>query len=360
MPTPNTPREPAPESDPRADISAGGPRLDAADRLSAVYASPMPFVSVFLQTRPLQRDTAHDVDDRWARLRARLVYDGAPPSALEAIDARLGLPMPAESAAVGIVASADGRTAVDYALEPPRRDHGTVDTLPYAAPFIEWDQRRIPHLVVVADDDGVDVVEFQPDRPTRMTSVEGTNAECADRVGGMARRLDCRLIVVGGTRVPAERIADALVPRVAPRCNVVVELDETTDALAESTVRHVSDSAASSTVGFLREFRFLAEHDAAVDGIEATVAALREAQPGVLLIHDDPSDVRRVWIGPGPTDLSVEPVDGWTETGRFVDAAIRAALSCGTSVHVIPSTGDDGPDENVALIRRDTPSLEPV
>ena len=213
---------------------------------------------------------------------------------------------------------------------------------------------------MVADESGVDIVDFHPDRRTEMTSVEGSTAYLTDEISRRARALDCRLIVVGGTPLEAQHLADALVPHVAPRCNVVVELDETTDGLAASTVRHVSDSVATSTVGFLREFRFLAEHDAAVDGMESTVNALRSGKPGVLLVHDDPTDDRRVWIGPRPADLSVTPVDGWPCTARFVDAAVAAAVASELQIHVIPSTGDDGPTDGVAVIHRDTPSLEPV
>jgi hypothetical protein len=346
MPTPTTPHDFI-------------PHLDSSDRLSLIYSSPAPYVSVYLQTRPLLREAEHDTAARWSVLRAQLVADGAPTPALEAIDARLALPQPVETAAVGIIAAADGRTVVDHALEPPRQDLALLDSLPYAAPMIEWDQRRVPHLVVVVDANGADVVSFHPDHRTEMEAVDGANDALVDAVEERVSRMRSRLVVVSGEPGRAQMLADALVPRVGPVCNVVVEVDEGVDELAAATVRQVSDSAATRTVGFLREFRFLAAHDSAVDGMEDTLAALRSRRPGVLLIHDDPADDRRVRLGDTPTDLHATPAIGG-DTARFVDAAIRAAITSGMRVHVIPTTGRNGPDEGAAHLHRGTPAVEPV
>jgi hypothetical protein len=335
--------------------------LGATDRLGLIYASPGPYVSAYLQTRSSQDDDHADGRAaRWFDLRSRLVADGAPERALEALDARITLPIPAETAGVGIIAAADGHTVVDHAMEPPRHDLAVLDTLPYAAPLLEWDQRRVPHLVVITDGSGIDAVEFLSDGRAEMTSLEGEDADLVEVIRTHVKKAGTRLVVVGGDRVHAQTLADALVPRVGPKCNVVAEFDETTDGLAAATVRYVSDTAATETVGFLREFRFLAEHRAAVDGMEATIEALRSREPGTLLIHDDPADERRVWLGADPTELSATPVEGWTGTGRFVDAAIRAAIASDTPVHVIPSTGSNRPDDDVALIRRSAPGVEPI
>ena len=334
------------------------PRLDVRDRLALIYASPGPYVSVYLQTRPLLRNTDHDTVARWTGMRRALVSDGAPRKALDAIDARLSLPQPDESAAIGVIAAADGRTVVDHALEPPRRDVAMVDTLPYAAPMVEWDQRRVPHLVVVVDRSGADIVSFHPDQRTEMTSVDGAHDAVVEAARRRVVEQSARLVVVSGDPGRAQEVADALVPRVGPMCNVVVEVDEAIDTVAEATVRQVSNTVATTTVGLLREFRFLAEHDAAVDGMEETLAALRAHRPGVLLIHDDPTDERRVWLGSGPTDIHATPASGRNASARFVDAAIRAAIAAGMRVHVIPSTGDHGPDDGAAHIHSGTPAVE--
>lgn len=365
-------------------LAPPGP-LAATDRLGLIYASPGPYTTVYLQTRALRRsdsgspsgddagrDSArgqpHRADsegngtgtlDRWSSVRVHLERAGAPDAALRAIDARLALPAIEDTAAIGVVAAADGTTIVDHALEPPRFDYATVDTLPYAAPMLEWQQRRVPHLVVVVDEDGADIVTFAADHRTEMRSVEGATDQIVSTTVDEAASVDARLIVVGGTSGEAQHVADELVPRVAPRRNVVVEVDGDADELAEAAVRHVSDVVATDTVGYLREFRFLATHDSGVDGTAETLEALCRNEPGVLLIHDDPEDQRRVWMGPHPHELSVVPVEGW-EQGRLIDAAIRVAVTSDTPIHVIPSTGAAGPDDGVALIRRSGPTAEPI
>jgi hypothetical protein len=125
-------------------------------------------------------------------------------------------------------------------------------------------------------------------------------------------------------------------------------------------VRQVSDSVATTTVGLLRQFGFLAGHHSAVEGMEETLTALREHRHGVLLIHDDPVDDRRVSLGETPSDLHATPAIGRSDSARFVDAAIRAAIIGGIRVHVIPSTGANGPDEGAAHLHRGTPAIEPV
>ncbi len=354
MPTPMTPID-----DHHPTMAAPEP-LSGLDRLGLISASPGPYTTVLLQTRPLARNGDDNTARRWAELRAQLIERGAPTVALDAIDARLTLPAPDGTAAVGVIAAADGHTVVDWALEPPRRDFAVVDSLPYAAPFIEWDQRRVPHLVVVADDSGVDIVEFRADHRTTVDAVDGSVDEALVEIRRRVQSIDCRLVVVSGAKHVASSVADGLVPLVAPRCNVVLEHDDSPDELAETTVRHVEDSVASETVGLLREYRFLAEHDAAVDGAADVIDALRAARRGVLLIHDDPTDARRVWVGPNPTDLSITAVPGWTATARFVDAAIFAAIAGGIAVRVIPSTGERGPDDGAAVLWREGPTLEVV
>ena len=339
-------------------------RASAGDRLSTIYSHPGPYASVFLRVRPSSEAgeawaAARWMDLRRMDLRRGLIERGAPRPAIDAVDRHLAAEPPADVAAIGVVAAADGHTIVDHALDPPRCDLATVDSLPYAAPFLEWNQRGVPHVVVVVDHTGADAVSFHPDRPATSLSLDAENGSLVDEITVSIRTLRAELAVVGGDPARARALGDALTPLVGPFCNVVVELGGTADDLAVSTVRHVSDAAARSTVGFLREFRFLAEHDAAVDGMERTVSALRRRQPGVRLIHDDPDDTRRVWLGPTATDLSVEPRKGWNVSARFVDAAIRAAIASGIRVHVIPSTGATGPAGDTAHIHHGTPVIEP-
>lgn len=328
--------------------------VSGAQKLRWLYAHPGPYTTVYLARRPLMRDGEADTERRWGRLRKDLEAQCAPPEALAAIEARLALPAPPDTSAVAVLAAADGTTVVEHGQDAPRADLAVVDELPYAAPLLEWHQRRIPHLVVTIDDDGADIATFGPDHYTRIDSVDGQAADIAGPTLSLIDAVGAELVVVAGPRFATRRLAEDLAGAVSVSCRVVAEPDpESVDDLADAAVRHVADVAARATVGLLRELRYLASHHSAVDGTADTVAALREGRADVLLIHDDPVDQRRIWIGPEPTDLSLESRPGWADHGRLVDAAIRAAVVQGIAVHIIPSTGPQGPDDNTAALVRE-------
>jgi hypothetical protein len=338
----------------------------APERLQRIYEHEGPYTTVYLATSPLSADTtvylppdpltadtSRNLQRRWAPLRVDLVAQSAPTMALEAIDARLGLPGPEDTAAIAIIAAADGATIVEYGQEPLRADVAVVDALPYAGPLLEWDQGLVPHLVVIVDDSGADIVVFGTDHSTRLDSHEGTWAELSGVVVDTIQAAKSELVVVAGSPSIVGPLAAHLTTSVPIECRVVAEADPTTtDEIADATVRHLCDTTARATVGYLRELRFLAAHGEAVDGTADTIVALRSDGADVLLIHDDPADQRRIWTGPDPHQLSLESRLDHPTNARLIDAAIRAAISTDTIVHIIPTTGVCGPDDNTAVLRR--------
>lgn len=344
------------DTDPTTDRSRPSPaRVDSTDRLRSIYRHDGPFVSVYLATRPTGRDAEPDLGARWAALRTDLERRGAPLAALEAVDARVALPAPEDTAAIGVLASADGSTVVEYGQEPPRGDVGHLDSLPYVAPVIEWHQRRVPHLVVTVGSGGVDVVSFGDEHLVDLESIDDEPLAAADRIVDAATRISAALVVVAGDRENAAALADRIRPQLPVECRVVTDTSSATvDELADSAVRHTIDTAARRTVALLREHRFLAAHGDAVDGVSDTIAALAAGLADLVLIHDDPADGRRAFFGEAPADLSVEPGPGRVE-GRLVDVVIRSAVLSGVAVHIIPSTGPQGPDDDTAALTRAGP-----
>ncbi len=329
-------------------------RFPASERLATIYAAPAPYVSIYLSTEVSVADTL----ERWRSMRERLVGEGAPPEALAAVDERLTVPPPEHAAGVAVLAAADGTIVEDHGMEPPADDIGIVDSLPYVAPIVEWQQRRVTHLVVTVDEVGADVITFGTDQD-RIDHLVGGAKVAADTIARQVEASGAELIVVAGDASHARRLADLLVVRVPVWCRVVCEPEvESVDELVDTAVRHVSDTVARTTVGYLRELRFLAAHGAAADGVEETLAALREGRADVLLVHDDPADERRVWIGSRPHELSSTAVDGIETSARLVDAAIRSAVLQGVSVHIIPATGSRGPSEDTAALTRAASALE--
>jgi hypothetical protein len=332
------------------------PPVTVVDRLRTIYRNPGPFTSVYIQTRPLLNDAGEDLERRWQSLRLDLDAQGASREILDAVEARLRLPRPEDTSAIGVIAAANASTIVDHALEPPRVDYARVDTLPYTSPLLEWEQRRIPHLVVTIDDSGADIVVFGVDHRTALfsTTLIGDADELANDVADQVAKIGARLIVVAGDPIRRRHLVDELVAVVPPRCRVVVDESRDVDDLADSTVRQVSDTAARATVELLREHRYLMSHGSAVEGTAATIETLSDGRCDVLLIHDDPGDDRRVWIGDDPRIMSVEPRQGLDRRARLVDAAIRSAVAQDAVIHVIPSTGSEGPEDDIAALIRST------
>ncbi len=323
----------------------------ATDLLLSIYQHPGPYTTVYLATRPLM--AMPDTYDRWKELRADLETQCAPLDALKAIEARLGLPGPDDAAAIAVIAAADGATVVDYGLEPPANDYGVVDELPHSGPLMEWSQRTIPHLVVTVDDDGADIALFGANHYERLDTIQGNGPGLVGHIRDRQLEIAARLILVVGSTSMAGALADQIRLAVPMECRIVIESSDTTpEDLADATVRHVADTTARATVRLLRERRFLDAHDAAVDGAAETVEALALGSADILLVHDDPDDQRRCWIGKRPFDLSLDITRRTDRQARLVDAVIWSALRQGVAVHIIPSTGPTGPRDNTAAITK--------
>jgi len=87
--------------------------------------------------------------ETFAQHRPDLEALGAHRRALDAVAARLALPTPSDAGGQIVIAAADGTTAADYGSEAPEIQTASVDSLPYAAPLLEWEQWRVPHMVVL-------------------------------------------------------------------------------------------------------------------------------------------------------------------------------------------------------------------
>ena len=341
---------PRPADQPPSALEAIPTPVTAVDRLQTLYRSPGPYTSVYLGTAPLSPSGDEDTARRWQQLRRQLAADGAPEPALNAIEARLALPSPEDTAGVAVIAAADGTTVVDHGLEAPRHDLAVVDTLPYAAPLLEWQQRRVAHLVVTVDETGGDIATFGADHFVRVDNYTVPPQDMVEPTVATAAAVVARLVIVVGDPSLTGTLADALATRLPVGCHVTIEPMATdADELADIVVRHVSDLVARTTVDRLREQRFMATHDAAVDGTEDTVLALAEGTADTLMVHDDPDDRRLLWIGSEPNRLSLDETPGYQQA-RLVDALIRSAVLQAIPVWIIPRTGPDGPTDDAAAL----------
>jgi hypothetical protein len=163
--------------------------------------------------------------------------------------------------------------------------------------------------------------------------------------------VSAELAVVVASDLDRPDIIDRLSSVVRVDCEVV-GIDPAEGDLADAAVRLVSDRTARGTVEALQRFRFARSHESVVEGVADTIDALQAGRVRLLLVHDDPDDERRVWIGDGATHIATSPggflgeVEGTAEV-RLTDAAIRSCLLAGGRAHSIPEHLGDGPAEGI-------------
>lgn len=348
-----------------------------------------PFASVYLDTSPDVENASQKVELRWRNAREDLAEQGAGESTLAAID-----PLIADAhksgGALAVIATDGGIVVAEHQPEPPKRDAvARWDTLPYVAPIIEWRQSSVPHVVVMTDRTGADIitvrrwgeerafeVDASPNHDVTKAApggwsqaryqrrVENTWAEnaqqVADAVADAADRTKAQLVVLGGDVRAVELLRDALPSRVADLITVIEggrSPDGSQNEVADEVVRLAASAAAEETVALLQKFaEERGQLDRAADGVDETLAALTASKVETLLIHDDPDDVRIAFFDPDGTVIAAEAVqlrDFGVEhptKGRLVDAAIRSAVLTGAGVWIIPGAG--GPVDGTGAILR--------
>jgi hypothetical protein len=371
----------------------GGQSPTTVPDIAAVFdgtgsAGSGPFVTVYLATEAAVEQAAQQSELRWKTLRRQLEEDGAPEAALAAIDP-LVPDAHHDGRTLAVVAHAGGLRLVRHEPELPARDAGWVAALPRVGPLLEWAQGAVPHLVVLADRAGADIVVFSReaaatgagDAPVvtvgeesgqdpqlrknnpggwsqrryqnRAENLWEQNAKTvADQVSALVDQIGARLVVLAGDVRALQLLREHLPAKVT---NLIREVDGSRspgaadsglDEIADDVVKLAATVAAEDTVEFLRQFKQeRGQNDLAAEGVGDTIAALAAARVDTLLIHDDPDDARTAWFGSEPgmvatakatlADMGVEaPVEA-----RLVDVAIRAAFTTGAAVRIIPSVG---------------------
>jgi hypothetical protein len=355
--------------------------------LAELVRSEGPFVTVYLTTEADIDNAAQRSEQRWKTLRGDLAGAGASKAALDTIEA-LVPDAHLEGQCLAAVAGPDGVCHVEHQPEPPRRDVGRVAPLPSIVPLLEWRQVSPPHVVVLADREGADLVAVRhaaeeirreaggTDGPIRKVGPGGwsqrryqqraentwqQNAQdVANELVRLADQVNARLVVAAGDVRALQLLTDGLPRSLAERLQVVEggrAAGVSLDAVAEDVVRAVATAVAADTVEVLRKFREeRGQGDRAADGPAATLTALAAAQVDMLLVHDDPDDERTAWFGPEPNQVgtTAAAVAGFGASqpveGRLVDVAVRAALGTGAGVQVVPGGG--GPKGGLGAILR--------
>ena len=354
--------------------------------LEPLLSGREPAATVYLATAGAVENAAQRSEVRWRNLRDELATAGADEAALAAVD-----PLVPDAHLHGeclvAVADASGLRFHAHLPDPPRRDVGRWSDLPSLIPLLEWRQSSPAHLVVLTDRTGADLIISGNGIVPRIGEVEGDDRvtksgpggwsqpryqqraennwehnarEVAEQVVRLVDRFEPRIVVAAGDVRAVQLLREELPDRVHALVHVIHGARSpgaSTDAEAEAVTRLVATVVAEDTVALVRKLREeLGQHDRAVEGAPATLAALARGQVEVLLVHDDPDDDRTAWFGPEATHVATTPDDlgamgvDAPHQARLVDVALRAAVGTGAAVRVVPGAGP--PAQRIGAILR--------
>lgn len=331
-----------------------------------MLTEPGPYISAYLNVldRPLPADmridaalSGFDVD---AEARARIV---------EAVTAEAKN----EGGMLAVVASATGRVVTATFPDPPIDDVVEQSTVPRLAPFIEADQSLVHHLIAAIDEQGLSLIAYPRHGDPVEESLSGGDLEgAATLIAHVAQRTDTSMVILCGRSQALDQVHPQVVRSVPITCPVTrLDLDPeaSTDPMADlaaDMVRAVSDRSARRVVEMLRIFRYYAAHGAAVDGVIASVDALRSGHAGILVLNADPDDDRQAWFGPPFERIAIDieeaaPIDPERPllNGRLVDVVLRSAVGQHVPVFIVPSLPDDRLADGIGVIlkREDAPAV---
>ena len=348
--------------------------------IAALFDRTGPFVSVYLDVSGDWEDAAQRLQTRWKNVHRTLADQGADEALLEQIGQHAGRDHSLGDTLAVIAAGGPDGGSVRYARhfpDPPTRDLAIAAALPRVGPILEWRQQLLPHVVVLTDRVGADVIAFVDGEPVDEEAVETADRDLAQKAapGGWSQKryqqraenlweenakdvadvlakvvddIGARLVVVAGDVRAVQLLQEHLPTAVTP---LVEDLGRGANPstpiedISDDVVKLVASRAAEDTVAVLEKFREeKGQHDRAADGPAAVFLALAEGRVETLLVHDDPDDDRTAWFGPDPFHLGLDRatveamgVDTPAE-GRLVDIAIRTALGTSAEIRVVPST----------------------
>ncbi len=326
--------------------------------LSALTDRTPPFTTVSIDATRVDPATEDDLRLRWNVQRQHLEGDGIDPGLLE----RLGEEVLAATGLGGehtrvVVASGD-EIALNVVLPGrPARDTATVGPVPALMPVARAMARFIPYAVVRLDRAGADIdLVTAPDVTMGHREVEGGHellhkvpgggwsqrryqarvedswahnaAAVAEQVDDIVRTHALEAVVVTGDERAWSELRDRLGGAAAGLARFVGAAGRADGAdeqsLHEAVAAELDRRRAELRDEVLGE---LAEQHSrqqrAVEGLEPVVDALRRGQVEHVVLRDDPSSTRSLWVGEDPLVLGATP-EAAREAGAREPVDVRA------------------------------------
>lgn len=361
-----------------------------AESLRGLYDHDGPFISVYVDTTSATEDAATQLDLRRRNLRRELAAAGADAASIDAVDAQLA---DHTGGSTRVVIAAAGRVLLATSLpEPPARELAGIAPLPRLTPLLDALALRVPHVVVLADKEGGDVLAYtsaadpvQSGRAdsgvwpvhhtgsggwsskrydnTVRNSWEESAREVADLVERVAKDIDAQLVIGCGDPRALSLLREHLPAALGEHFTVVDgggrHVDGSDEAVARRVVAAVAEFTAQRTLALLSRFADeRGRSERAADGAAATVAALRMAQVGTLLLTSALEPRRVGYFGAAPTDIALAR-DELTALGvadvrsdELAEVLVRAALGTGAEVRFVAGDTDESPAGGVGALLR--------
>jgi hypothetical protein len=336
-------------------------------------------VTVWLDATRSTESGAHEVHLRWDDVRSHLAPD-VKPELLDRVGAAIEADRTPGRHGLLLVAAGDDVLLIEPLREPPAVSSGSVAALPRLMPYLADRSQDVPHVVVIADRTGADILTVSATGVTDTRSVDGPSTYPVHRTGrddwserhfqlrventweanaknvaDEARRrvndISARLVVVAGDVRARQMIADDLGSNHGFVVRAVEQGGRAAGSSSEALEKAVRDQVLHQIWHERREVlehlqQNLGRREYAVAGVGAVVEALRAAQADTVILSDDPSSTLTAWIGPEPMQFGMDDAEaaafGVTDVQhtRFDSALVRAVVGTGAALLVTPGAHD--------------------
>jgi phosphoglycolate phosphatase-like HAD superfamily hydrolase len=343
--------------------------------LQEIYRHPGPFVTVWLDGTRATESGAHEVALRWEDVRGRLAED-VKPELFERIWAAVDADRTPGRHGLLIVAAADEVVLAEPLRDTPATSTASVAPLPQLMPYLADRSQDLPHVVVVADRTGADILTVSATGVTEAHTVAGSAEYPVHRTGrddwserhfqlrvensweanakGVAEavrryvaQMSARLVVVAGDVRARQMIADDLGTNHGFAVRTVEEGGRAAGSSADALQRAVRDQVLRQIWHERREIlehlaQNLGRKEYAAAGVKPVIEALRAAQADTVVLSDDPSSTLTAWVGPQATQFGLEEAEAEAfgvrevQHDRFDSALARAIVGTGATLLVTP------------------------
>jgi hypothetical protein len=369
--------------------------------LDAVFNAPGPYATVCADVTHNTETADTELELKVRAITEELSTGGAPGPVVDAVRSQLLQANEGGQLATlrgrALIVAADGSVVLDEALaDSPRDPVVTWSPDPALLPVLRQLAGRVPHVIVVADRVGADVLvasgtgqQLETEQVdgdtfhmrkvqvggwahnTYMHTAENQWEENAGKVAGavhdVVTRDHSRFVLLAGDVRARQLIADKASQEVS---EVLVTMDgggraagADREVITARATELVAENEAAETTRVLEQVEAASAHGLAVTGTALVVEALRKAQVETLVLADRPDD-EQLHAGPGALELGVSAEDvaalGVTDAHQVPAdlGMLRAAIGSSAAVVVVPRSAMPG-DIPVAAVLRYTDDSTP-